>query len=307
MSLRYVVLIFIFLLGANSCATSADKSTENNFPQATKGHKEHKIRNKGTEQADHADQASSVVVYKTVNAINLKLNVYQPSTSERSKDKQTAIVFFHGGAWSEGAPVQFQRQALYLAQRGIVSITAEYRLQKLHGTTPFEAVADAKSAIRWLRAHAADLRIDPNKIIASGGSAGGQLAVATAVVDGDNDPSDNLTVSATPNALVLFNPVLDMQRWQKKFGVDMQAISPLQQLHKALPPTIIFHGTSDKVAPYPITVKFVNKAQSINSSNVRLVSYDKREHAFYNKDDDENSDFKTTLKQTYDFIMSLGW
>lgn len=301
MQLRHIIFILLFFLwGSVGCGTSTNLTTDSPNQSITDDYQEPDL--KITKQVN---QPHSDFVYKTIGSVNLKLFVYQPSAS--SNTKQTAIILFHGGAWTNGAPVQFQHQAANLAGHGIVSITVEYRLKKTHGTTPFEALADAKSAIRWVRAHATELKIDPNRIIAAGGSAGGQLAVATAVIDQYDEPTDNLTVSSKPNALVLFNPVLDMKKWGKRFGLDMLAISPLQQLHKPLPPTIIFQGTSDIVAPYSITVDFVNKAQSLKSPDVRLIPYEKREHGFFNKDMDANSDFKTTLKRAYDFIVSLGW
>ena len=69
--------------------------------------------------------------------------------------------------------------------------------------------ADAKSALRYVRAHATELGIDPQRIAAAGGSAGGHLAAFTALVDGLDDPQDDLAVSCKPNALVLFNPVFN--------------------------------------------------------------------------------------------------
>ena len=302
MSLRYVICLILFCQCAVvSCGTPANVSAAT--PPAAA--EEYPDSDKTPKQSNQ--KSSFIIVYKSVGPINLRLYVYQPSAARYLDDKQTAIVFFHGGSWTAGSPIQFQRQALYLAEHGIVSITVEYRVKKNHGTTPFEALSDAKSAIRWVREHSADLNIDPHKIIASGGSAGGQLAAATAIIDNYNDPTDNLAISSIPNALVLFNPVLDTQRWKKRFGVNMLAVSPLQQLNKPLPSTIIFQGTDDKIAPYPTTVEFVNKALSLKSPDVRLIAYEKRQHAFYNIDTGPDSDFESTLKQAYDFVLSLGW
>ena len=91
----------------------------------------------------------------------------------------------------------------------MVAICAEYRIKSKHGTTPFECVDDGKSAVRWIREHADDLGIDPNKIVAAGGSAGGHVAACTAVINGYETNSENMDISSKPNALVLFNPVID--------------------------------------------------------------------------------------------------
>ncbi len=123
--------------------------------------------------------------------------------------KTPAIVFFHGGGWNAGGPSQFFNQFRHLASRGMMAISAEYRLGKKHGTTPRECVQDGKSALRWVRSHAAQLGIDPDLLAAGGGSAGGHVAAAAALIEGFNETDEDLTVSCRPNTLVLFNPVID--------------------------------------------------------------------------------------------------
>ncbi len=92
----------------------------------------------------------------------------------------------------------------------MVCISAEYRIESKHGTSPIESTLDAMHAMQTVRARAAELGIDPNCIAASGGSAGGHLAASVASVGGFEDTSDDLkNVSPRPNALLLFNPVLD--------------------------------------------------------------------------------------------------
>ena len=60
-------------------------------------------------------------------------------------------MFFFGGAWAQGMVTQFTPQARHFAERGMVAIVADYRVFRRHGTTAFEAMADARSAIRWVR------------------------------------------------------------------------------------------------------------------------------------------------------------
>jgi len=94
-----------------------------------------------------------LVVYKTVGDVELKLHIFEPP-DRQSKEPVPAIVFFFGGGWTGGTPTQFYHQSDYLASRGMMAISAEYRIKSKHGTTPFECVADGKSAIRWVRANA---------------------------------------------------------------------------------------------------------------------------------------------------------
>ena len=88
----------------------------------------------------------------------------------------------------------------YFASRGLVAFSAKYRIFNTHGTTPFDALWDAKSAIHFLREHSNELNIDPDQIVAGGGSAGGHLAAAAGNIVGLEEANENLRVSSVPNA-----------------------------------------------------------------------------------------------------------
>ncbi|MCH2397777.1 MAG: alpha/beta hydrolase, partial [Pirellulales bacterium] len=107
-------------------------------------------------------------LYKSTDNARLHLHCFFPP-NHRSSDKRPAIVFFFGGSWINGTPQQFVRHCRHLASRGMVGITAEYRVKSRHGTSPFECVQDGKSAIRWLRRQATQLGIDQERIAAGGG------------------------------------------------------------------------------------------------------------------------------------------
>ena len=111
------------------------------------------------------------VVYGKGGGRDLHLDLFVP------KDKSAVrpgIVFIHGGGWSGGSRGQFQRQAAYLAGKGYVGACIEYRLSS-EAKYP-AAVEDCKCAVRWMRANAKRLHIDPKRIAVCGGSAGGHLA-----------------------------------------------------------------------------------------------------------------------------------
>jgi len=166
------------------------------------------------------------IVYKTVDGKDLSLYVLQPS--QRAATPRAAIIFFHGGGWVGGPLAQFNHQAQYLAARGMVAIQVEYRLIGPHGT-PQVCVEDAKSSVRWVRAHARSLHIDQNRIAESGGSAGGYLAAFATMVPGWDDAGDNLQVSPRANLLVLLNPVIDNSPsgyGYARFGADYKKYSP---------------------------------------------------------------------------------
>src|SRR2546425_12315614 len=121
---------------------------------------------------------AEVEAYKTVGDTKLNLYVYYPP-GHKASDKRAAIVFFFGGGWTGGSPGQFEQHCKHLASRGMVAMTADYRVASRNQVKAVSCVADAKSAIRFVRQEAARLGIDPNRIAAGGGSAGGHIAACT--------------------------------------------------------------------------------------------------------------------------------
>ena len=91
----------------------------------------------------------TTIDYKHVGDSTLQLHVFDAGS--HGDAPRSAIVFFFGGGWVNGTPAQFFPHCKYLASRGMAAISAEYRVQSRHATTPFECVADGKSAIRWIR------------------------------------------------------------------------------------------------------------------------------------------------------------
>jgi hypothetical protein len=149
-------------------------------------------------------QADAVEVYKTVGDVKLSLYLFRPP-DHKSSDRRPAIVFFFGGGWRAGSPRQFEQQCRYLASRGMLAIAADYRVASRHNVKVVSCVADAKSAVRWVRVHAGTLGVDPEKIVAAGGSAGGHLAACTGTITGLDEQGEDLGVSSRPNAMILFN------------------------------------------------------------------------------------------------------
>src|SRR4051812_43363003 len=148
-------------------------------------------------------------IYKKIGSQELKLFILKPPGWQAQK-QFPAIVLFHGGGWVGGKPDQLGTQASYFARRGMVSVLVQYRLlEKGAKKPPTVCVQDAKSAMRWVRAHATELGLNPQRIAAGGGSAGGHLAAFVSMVNGLDDPGDDQTVSPRANALVLFNPVFN--------------------------------------------------------------------------------------------------
>ncbi len=203
--------------------------------------------------------------YKKIDGFELDAHIFIPE-GLADGEKRPAIVNFHGGSWSEGKPDwQFGPSKL-----GFINICIEYRTYDRYRKLPFEQVSDAKSAIRWLRANADDLHIDENRIVASGNSAGGHLALCTAILDILDEPSENPAVSSRPNALVLNAAVYELvDIWFKRHVEDkasIETISPNRNVKRGLPPMLIFHGTNDTYsAPYQSCLKFVDSMKSVGN------------------------------------------
>lgn len=203
------------------------------------------------------------VVYKTVKDRNgdpypLQLFIFNPP-GHKPSDSSPAVVFFFGGGWKSGHPNQFGRSCQYLASRGIVAISADYRTRDRSDTTPREALMDAKSAIRWIRQHASEMGIDPNRIAAAGQSAGGHLAAAAATTKGFEEEGEDRTVSCRPNALILLAPVFDNGPGgfaHEKVKDYWQEFSPMHNITSETPPTVVLLGTKDKHIPVATAEKY---------------------------------------------------
>ena len=259
------------------------------------------------------------IVFKTINDANLTLDIFEPE-GHMPTDKRPVIVFFFGGGWRGGSPQQFYPQSKYLASRGMVAISAEYRVKDRHGVTPYECVTDGKSAVRWIRANAQKLGVDPDRIAAGGGSAGGHVAACTGVIDGLEEPGEDMSVSSKPNALVLFNPALvmpwrdvsKMSEEQRKGmmerfqGRDPRGISPYHHVTPDDPPTLIFHGEADTTIPIR-TVRMFVEAMEKAGNRCELAAYEGKSHGFFNYGRDDGQAFYDTLEKADEFLSSLGY
>lgn len=247
------------------------------------------------------------IVYKSVDGIDLKLHVFDPAPD--TKKPMPAIVFFFGGGWNSGSPAQFYHQSKYLASQGVLAISADYRTKKNGGVQPSECVKDGKAAMRYVRAHAKELGIDPNRIAVGGGSAGGHVAAATGTVQGFEHDGEDLATSSRPNAMVLFNPVYDNS--PEGYGNSRvkdywKEFSPLHNITKETPPSISFFGSKEKLVKRSAMEAFRDKQQKLGVVS-KLTVYDGPGHGFFNHGRDGNKWFLKTMTETHEFLRELGW
>ncbi|MBL9118203.1 MAG: alpha/beta hydrolase [Verrucomicrobiaceae bacterium] len=243
-------------------------------------------------------------LYKTTPQGELRLHFSFPK-DWKAGDKRPAIVFFFGGGWKSGSYLQFVPQSDYFASRGLVAASADYRISSIHKTTPDKCVEDAKSAVRYLRAHSRELGIDPGKIISAGGSAGGHLAACTALISEFDAESDDKSVSAKPNAMVLFNPALNIDELaanrDRKDAIPMaERITPNRHISADTPPAIMFFGTDDALIEG--AQKYLAKAVSLGL-RAELWTAEGQAHGFFNR----APWTQVTAKAADEFLASLGY
>lgn len=248
------------------------------------------------------------VAYKNLGDDSLHLDVFEPQ-GHSADDSRPGIVFFFGGGWKGGSPNQFYPHCGYLASRGMWAASAQYRTERSHGTDPRACVRDGKSAVRYIRSHAAELGVNPNMFAAGGGSAGGHVAATTATVEGFNEQGEDTSVSCVPDALVLFNPVYD--NGPDGYGHDRvkeywQQFSPMHNIHAGMPPAVVFLGTQDRLIPVATAEKF--KA-GMEKAGVRsdLHIYEGQGHGFFNLKHGEQGRYRQTVYEADRFLASLGF
>jgi acetyl esterase/lipase len=200
----------------------------------------------------------------------------------------------------------------------MVSIVADYRVSSRHKVNPTHCLRDAKSAIKWVRKNSKKLGINPNKIVSSGGSAGGFLAAATGTISNFEEKNESIEISSKPNLMILFNPGLisastksykisdAKEKRMKLLKVDSKKFSPFHQISKQTPATLIFHGDADKTVN-PQVVELFNSKMKDYGNSCRLYLYEGEEHAFFNYNKNMNGAFTDTVNKMDKFLVEMGY
>lgn len=263
------------------------------------------------------------VTYARVGQRGLHLDLFLP---RKGAGPFPAIVYVFGGGWGGGKRSQFWRQAAYMATKGFVGATIEYRLSEVAKYPA--ALYDCKAAVRWLRANASKYRIDGRRIGAAGGSAGGYLVMmlgTTAGMPGFDGEEGDTGVSASVQAVGAFNPVLDLVFYGKRsFSKNnpegtlkndvrlflggrysdnpelWRMASPLTHISSHSAPTIILQGTADQVVPYRQAVQAVHLLRK-DGVTAELFTARGGKHGFFNRP----PWFRLTLKQIERFFSRI--
>ncbi|MEL6918538.1 MAG: alpha/beta hydrolase, partial [Bacteroidota bacterium] len=152
-------------------------------------------------------------------------------------------------------------------EKGMVSVSFEYRLIDIHGSNIIHCIEDAKSAIAWLRKEAASLGIDPDKIVAAGFSAGGHLAASTVMMD-HFEISDSDGINAIPNAFITHSATYNTTKgnfFKRQSNGNSESISTFHNAKKGAPPSISFHGTRDHLAPISEFTEYRDKMEQLGN------------------------------------------
>ena len=266
-------------------------------------------------QAVAPEAAPAIRTYKTADGVELKAHVFAPVTPDAGP--RPAIVFFHGGGWNAGSPEWAYERARRYAAKGLTAIAIQYRLSDFKTITPLDAMADTRDAIRWIRAHAQELRVDSRKVAVYGWSAGGHLGVSAMLFDDARTDG----VSAAPDALVLLSPAVSVStsgflRALLLGRAENAAISPTDHVRAGMPPMIIFNGDQDVVTPIGAARRFCDAVKTAGG-RCDLHVYPGVGHLLTRKLDRESQEMgpfdpdpatiDDTLAKADAFLASLGY
>ena len=255
-------------------------------------------------QEGKSNVSTSVYVYKTISDKKLKMHVDFPPGWQKT-DTRPVIIFFHGGSWNGGSIRAFAAQAKYFASRGLVCTRVEYRLKSKDGVTPDKCVEDARSSVRWVRANAAKLGIDPQKLITAGGSAGGHLAACAIIPESVETDGADLSISTKPQAMILFNPVLSFMHGGLASRVNgdkeiAEKISPLSHVKPDTAPSIVMFGTNDRLKAFGDL--WWDKARELGFRADKYTA-EGGKHGFFN----QSPWLERTMIAADEFLASLGY
>jgi acetyl esterase/lipase len=251
------------------------------------------------------EEASSYVYRQTPQG-EVLAHVFWPKTTALAP--RPAVVFFHGGLWDSPMPTQFVPHCLHFASRGAVAVAAETRIFSKHATGPLEAIEDARELIRWLRQHAETFNLDPARISIGGAAGGAFLALLTAMPKPKMLPLVN-GLDCRPQALMLFSAIVNTT--PKGQGADRfpdaktaTRHSPTSLIRAKLPPMILFHGTSDRIAPFAEVKRFRSRLRW-RRNVCELLDYERADHSFFNFNVSQD-EFEMTLAAADMFLVRHG-
>lgn len=213
-------------------------------------------------------------MFGTGGGRDLHCDVFHPPVDGTGR---TAVLLVHGGSWRHGDRTQLRGYGILLARYGYVCVASEYRLS---GEALWPAqLHDVEAALRWLRANADRLGVDPTRIVISGNSAGAHLALMLA---GQSDGLAAVIAIYPPTELRvgrhLDDPIRQLLGPDHTPEIEQQA-SPIRYVHPGYPPTMLVHGNADEVVPVEASFAMYHALVEAGAP-VELHVFDGEAHAF---------------------------
>jgi acetyl esterase/lipase len=222
-----------------------------------------------------AQRVTENIVYTTGQLAD----IYQPT----GEGPFPAIVYIHGGSWRSGNKRDFRRLATDLAAKGYVGLSINYNTHSHSWPTSYQ---QSLAAVKFIQTHAAQYRVDPNKVIVLGTSAGGELAALVALKHREGSVPPVAAAVILNGVYNLAANVYVINRYLgahcDKTPVDCKAASPLMQVETGEPPFFVGHGTSDRLVPYS-QAKIFSDALHSAGDTVTLYSAKGGGHSYWAK------------------------
>ncbi len=226
------------------------------------------------------------------------LDIFIPKT----KHNTTVLMFIHGGGFDQGDKTDMHNHAKYFAGLGYVTSSINYRLSLNH---PYPtAINDATEALNWLKNQASLYQYDPSKIILIGYSVGGTLALNVGL-NADNNVAAIIDVAGITSINRLIEtgriPELKEQMHVYLSGADPTIASPISQIHKGTPPTLVLHGKDDGLIPIWQSIEFVDEMRKRNAPVIFDVIYNAGHEVMLS----DNLHYPKLLNSMTEFILTI--
>jgi acetyl esterase/lipase len=266
--LKNITLMNLMIKNFNEFGTTGHKQLMARFDSlCTSKYAREKIHTIYKKELEAYPQRKTVS-YKKIDGYKLNAHIFEP---EQKESLRPAVVFIFGGGWYQGKPEQYFEFCDFFSKNGFLAMAIDYRTKGKHNATPVEGLKDTKSAIRWIKTNAGKYQVDTNKIMACGWSAGGQLALASMVIDEFNEKTDDRSISAKPKMAALMAPGLDIPEnswfyYCTDNNTDLESLSPIHQIDSKTEPVLFLVGTEDIFTSVGIAKSLKEKMEKHNST-----------------------------------------